>query len=272
MKTKLVAFGLATALTLFWAGTKTGFASTHGHVRKEIHQTYPMAENGRLEVDNVNGKIEVKAWERNEIEVLAVKKADTEADLDRVEVEFVSAPDRLQIHTRYPRKNWSLRKHDNSVTVDYEIKVPARLALQKVQNVNGSVEIVGVHGKLIASTVNGRLVAEGLSSDSELGSVNGSVQANFEDLTGVKNISAKTVNGRVAISLPSASDADVSAHTLNGSIRAGAELPVKKNGRVGRDLHGTLGKGGAQVKAETVNGSIEIVQANPSKQTKAEKD
>ena len=260
MKSKLVMFGVAIGVSIWWVSIKTGLASTRNTVTKELRQTYPLTDHGHLRVDNINGKIRIIAWDRPEIEMVAVKRADTEADLDDLEIEIHSTAEQFQIHTKNPRRKWSFRSN-HSASVDYELKVPVQAGLDNVQNVNGSIEISGVQGKVHASTVNGRLAADGLSADAELGSVNGGVQAAFDHLEDVRNASIKTVNGRVRLTLPEEGNAEVSAHTLNGSIHSGPDLPVKKKSPVGTDLHGTMGKGGAQIKAETVNGAIQIVRA-----------
>src|SRR5207247_3322082 len=119
--------------------------------------------------------------------------------------------------------------------VEYEIKVPRRAVLDEINNVNGRVEIQGVHGRVHASTVNGKLMAEGLTADADLGSVNGSVLAAFDNLDAVQRASLKTVNGRVSVTLPPDANADVSAHTLNGGIHSSPDLPAKKHRPVGHD-------------------------------------
>ncbi len=44
-------------------------------ISKEFNQTYPLQAGGSLELQNVNGTVDVQGWDRNEIEVHAVKTA-----------------------------------------------------------------------------------------------------------------------------------------------------------------------------------------------------
>jgi len=177
MKTKLVAFGLAIGICLWWLGT--GLRSIRNAAHKETHQTYPLDTNGRVRLDNVNGKVRITAWDRAEIEVDAIIRAHRQADLDQVKIEIDSKPDQIQIHTQYPRRKWSLWRSGRSAIVNYDIKVPAQVRLEDVQNVNGNIEIEGVRGKVHASTVNGKLVVKGLFADSDLGSINGTVEGSL---------------------------------------------------------------------------------------------
>ena len=265
MNAKLILFGAAIIISLLWLSVQTGAAFSKATVQKEFNQTYGLAATGQVRLDNVNGKVLITAWDRAEVKVEAVKFAETEEDLEAVKIVIDSKPDQIRIHTKYPSTKWSLWKRNNSTTVEYDIKVPSRAVLDEINNVNGRVEIQGVHGRVHASTVNGKLMVEGLTADADLGSVNGSVVAAFDNLDAVKHASLKTVNGRVSVTLPPDANADVSAHTLNGGIHCGPDLPAKKHWPVGTDLHGTLGKGGTQIHAETVNGSIQMQQSEPGK-------
>jgi len=281
MNAKLIIFGAAIVISLLWLSVQTGAAFSKARLQKEFHQTYALAATGQVRLDNLNGKVHIAAWDRAEVKVDAIKLAETEAELEDVKIEIDSNSDQIRIHTKYPGMKWSLWKRTNSAIVEYDIKVPSHAALEEIKNVNGRIEIEGVHGHVHAATVNGSLVAEGLVADADLGSVNGAVLSAFDNLDAVKRASLKTVNGRVSVTLPPDANAEISAHTLNGSISSGLDLPAKKHWPVGTDLQGTLGKGGAQIHAETVNGSIQMRLAEAksashsepqSSQPKPEKD
>jgi hypothetical protein len=70
----------ATALSVLLLaviGAVPGFA-----ISKEFNQSYPLQPGGTVELQNVNGTVEVQGWDRNEIEVHAVKTAKhKESDL-----------------------------------------------------------------------------------------------------------------------------------------------------------------------------------------------
>jgi DUF4097 and DUF4098 domain-containing protein YvlB len=230
-------------------------------VREELHKSFPLATNGVLSLDNVNGHVHITVWDKAEISIDAVKSAKRQAELDAVEILIKPKSDHIRVETKYSHSKGSFWRNNNSASVDYDIKVPSYVTLDKVQNVNGDVRIQGVRGTVDSSTVNGKLVAERLSNDAALESVNGSVQAGFDNVDSVKRASIKTVNGKVELNLPMQANADISAHTLNGGIEATGNLAVKKKWPVGTDLNDKLGKGGARFTAETVNGAIRIRQA-----------
>ena len=234
-------------------GLQHGGALAKDQLREELHRTYPLAAAGRVELANVNGKIVIATWDRDEVKVDAVKQAKNQADLESVTIEIEAKPEAIRIKSKYPDS-----KRSNSSSVDYTVTVPRAAQLDKISNVNGAVEIDGVRGAVHASTVNGVLKATGLTQNAELSSVNGAVQASFDRVDAVKTISLKTVNGKTTLALPEGADADVTAHTVNGRISTEQPLTVKKRWPLGSDLSGTLGKGGTHIELSTVNGAIAI--------------
>jgi DUF4097 and DUF4098 domain-containing protein YvlB len=221
-------------------------------------------------VDNVNGRVRIAAWDRPEVQVDVLKQADRREDLEAVKIEIDAKPERIRIHTQYPKAKTGWWHRSNSTRVDYDIKVPAHASLKKIRHVNGSVEIDGVLGTVDASTVNGHLAAKRLAADSRLESVNGGVEATFEKFDEVKSVTIKTVNGGVEIALPTNADADLSAHTVNGGIHTPPNLTVNRSGHRPRQLHARLGNGGTQVRLETVNGGIHVRQQGTASATLVE--
>lgn len=254
-------------------GLQTGLASARDRVSAEVHQSYPLSADGVVRLKNVNGSVQVTAWDRPEIQVDAVKRADNQADLAAIKIQVEAKPNRVVIETKLPKGSSGLRwwrsKRDAG-SVDYQIKVPGHARLERLETVNGDVKIESVRGEVNASSVNGRLRAKGLAGETRLESINGNVEAVFDALEGVKFVLLKTINGRVELALPANADAVVFGKTLNGSIHANGGLTVKQKWPVSSELHGQLGKGGTDVKVETINGSIRVQKAEAAKAVLAE--
>ncbi len=47
-------------------------AQTRPELTEEFHQSYPLTAGGRVSLSNLNGKVRVTAWDRNEVRVDAV--------------------------------------------------------------------------------------------------------------------------------------------------------------------------------------------------------
>src|SRR5882672_4983429 len=138
--------------------------SLRAELTEELHKTYPIDADGRVSLKNVNGPVHISAWDRNEVQVDAVKRASTKEALDEAEIVIDSAASSISIRTRYPE---SKRRRD-SARVEYTLKVPRRARLFAVETVNGGVDVSGVVGNVKASSVNGAVVARNLESEAQL--------------------------------------------------------------------------------------------------------
>jgi DUF4097 and DUF4098 domain-containing protein YvlB len=222
-------------------------------VREEFHQNYPLDKAGKVSLENVNGNVNVVTWDRDEVQVDAVKHAKKQEHLDEVKIEVDAKADSIRVKTKYPDGR---KSRNNSTSVDYTLTVPKQSNLAKVSTVNGGVEIENVSGDVEIHSVNGPVSATGLANEAELSSVNGAVKASFSEVR--KDISLKSVNGSVTVAVPKGTDADLSASTLNGGISSDFGLQAKAHFPVGRNLDTRLGKGGPAIKMSSVNGGIHI--------------
>ena len=96
----------------------------------------------------------------------------------------------------------------------------------------------------------------------DLSTVNGEVFADFDRLAAGSKIALETVNGRVTLTIPSDSSADVKAESVNGSITNDFGLENRKGKYVGNSLHGRLGNGDVTIKLESVNGQLAVKRKN----------
>src|SRR5207244_13168603 len=84
-------------LTVVWA--VPSFA-----ISKEFNQSYPLQPGGKFELQNVNGTVEVQGWDRDVVEVHAVKTAKLkESDVERVSSDANASGEGVSIATRYPQ-------------------------------------------------------------------------------------------------------------------------------------------------------------------------
>lgn len=244
--------------SLVFAAAILATSNVLASVTEEETFSYPLGEGGRLSVSNVNGFISVTGSDSNMVEIVATKKADSQAEMDKIEIEVSATSDEIRVKTELGTTNRWFSRGSSSGEVNYEIIVPVGANLDSVETVNGSVAISGVAGDVEAESVNGSLNVDGLAGNVGLSTVNGSVEAGFVRLNGQQKVKAETVNGRVTISLPADADVKVSADSLNGSID-GRDFGLEtEKGFVGSDLNGDIGNGSATLNIDTVNGSIKI--------------
>ena len=153
--------------------------------REEFHQTYPLSATGRVGLENINGGVQIKVWDRPAVQVDALKKAYRKERLAEVRIEVNSTEDNLSIKTEYPDWNQTFRgndRYDNPATVEYTLTVPRKAVLESIELVNGSLDIDGAEGSVKASSINGRVTATNLLADVKLSTINGPLKAMFTKL------------------------------------------------------------------------------------------
>ena len=111
-----------------------------------------------------------------------------------------------------------------------------------------------------ASCINGRLEARNLAGRAHLSTINGRLNAQFDQLAR-QSMELNSVNGSVDVTIPSDSNAEVEASTVSGNIDNDFGLHVNHHRFVGHDLKGELGSGGTHIRISNVNGRIEVHHA-----------
>jgi len=220
---------------------------------ESFSETHPLSIGGKLKLENVNGNVEILAWDKQEVSIEAEKKGSDEEKVKATQIKVHASDDKISIKTEYPK---GVFKWKNNTSVNYRIRVPASTRLDSVETVNGNVKCCGVSGTIHIETVNGSIEASGLQNDTHLELVNGSVRASATTLPAIAKLHLETVNGSCELSLLADVGAELSAETVNGQARC--ELPLSNATTKRSKLRGTLGNGGASIELEAVNGSVTV--------------
>lgn len=234
-------------------------------VKEEFHQTYPLSANGRVSIENINGEVQIKVWDRPAVQVDAVKRAYKRERLAEATIDVNASEETVRIRTEYPDQNQNFRnderRYDNPAIVDYVLTIPRKGTVDSAELINGSLSIEGVEGNVKASSINGHVTAHGLMGEAKLSTINGPLDAVFSHLEESKGIYLQSVNGPLTLTIPSDSNASVRASTVHGGISNDFGLSVRHGEYVGHDLDGQIGSGGARIKLGNVNGPIKINHA-----------
>jgi hypothetical protein len=220
---------------------------------KDFNQSYPLQPGGTFELQNVNGPVQVEGWDRNVIEIHAVKIAkENESDLDRVSIEVDAKPNDVSVVTRYPQNEGV------EVAVEYTIRVPHGARVEHIGTVNGTVKIAGVESVEELRTVNGNIEVYEGGGSVHAHTTNGNVHVELSRFPDDKGMAAETTNGSVLLAVPQDTQANLEARSLNGNFYS--ELPfLQETASRPREMRGKFGKGGAPIRLNTVNGGIRIV-------------
>jgi hypothetical protein len=211
-----------------------------------------------VSVQNINGAVEVRSWNRPYVRVTAVKTASRRDTLRRTEIRVRQVGDVIKIETISPR-----RRHlffffdfgDKVARIHYEILMPASTEC-RAETVNGPVDVASITAPVRAETVNGRVSISGAASSVRAETVNGSIELSFG--SALRATDLHTVNGAIDVTFPRSSSVGFRLQTVNGGISA-ENMDLTVTGKFGpKEGRGSFNGGGETLSAETVNGSIRL--------------
>ncbi|KXK04157.1 MAG: hypothetical protein UZ17_ACD001000852 [Acidobacteria bacterium OLB17] len=231
----------------------------NGDITERLERSYPLSSNGRVSISNVNGRIELESWDKDEASLVVEKSGPSKEVLDSVKVVIESDKDRFSLKTEWREwesgQEWSSKRN---VQVVIKMKLPRGAVLDEIESVNGDISIANFDNFVRASCVNGNINIARVRGRTQASTVNGAIDASFDQVGSGSEIELSTVNGPVRANIPTDSDVTLKAETLHGGITTEFGLNVKKHDFIGRSLHSKLGSGTGRLELESVNGPLSI--------------
>lgn len=266
MSTKLAL--LAVVLSALCAGLACQMPeSAMREETQEFHEVFAVKPDMSLSVKNKNGSVNIQTWDKDSIDVFALKKTRSgRRELKKVKIK-IEQEDKILIRSDYT--NMLAR-----VSVNYEIKIPRTLVVDQVETANGSVNLTGVKGDVTAITSNGKVVLNMVDGYVTATTQNGAIDINgatgvvkattsngriSAEVLGIRNSGADfTVsNGNIGIFIADGLDVDVEMGTTNGKIDV-HDVKVETTESTRTRIKGKIGQGGPRIYARTTNGNIDL--------------
>lgn len=251
----------AMLLPLVLAGAAgCGIASDFRHKETaEWRKTFELQPGGRVEIQNVNGRIDVEPAAANIVEVIAQKSARgptpeaARKALDRIEIREDASPSTIKIETRVQRTGGLFNRP--GAEVRYTVRVPAGADV-RFATVNGGVHLTGLEGRIAAETTNGGIVAREIGGEISANTTNGGIDVELLRVA-AGGATLECVNGGIKLRLPQDAKATISADVANGGIStSGLAIDTTESSR-GR-IEGRLNGGGPRIRIHGTNGGIRI--------------
>ena len=234
-------------------------AARAGSVLEEtVEQTYELAADATVSIKNTDGRVHVYGSNKNELTIVAVKRAFTKERLDRIRIEARVEEDSAVIDTIYPPPPEG-RFDDRSGTVDYMIYVPQACTLTKAELANGEVLLQDLRGASAnASLGMGRLNVRNCFTDVRVTVGSGGMDVFYTWWeTGAFSLTAEIENGNVRLALPPDAAARLDVASIFGSIRN--RFPKEQQGGGQRELNTTLGAASeAELRIRATRGNITV--------------
>lgn len=219
--------------------------------RQQFERSYALSPHGRIRIENRYGDVCITTWDRDEVRIEAIKSAADAGRLDDASIIVDSSAERLVVRTQYAGV-----ESEEPASVEYRITVPRTATLDEIRLTNGALSISGLAGAVKATSVNGNIKAERLEGKADLATINGQVEAGFNRVSASQPISLRSVNGKIVLSIPSGSGAQLIAQNRSGGIQTDLDRPTPQ--LAGHHLETVIGSGGPQIQLHNVNGGISI--------------
>jgi len=271
-RTNRTLYLLAVAVPAIMGASACGRADGHtaraSDEQVTITRNWPAAGIRELRVFEIDGSVSVEAAPTNEISLVATAKGDLEikkgVENDGL-FESTLDGDTLRIGRKEHKHHGfriSFLFDRNDMRINYVLRVPPTVTLD-VDTINGRIVTRGVSGETAVATVNGTIDVE-TSGTHELQAttVNGRVRARFLDT--FQGARFKTVNGGVEATLPQSASFNVNLSQVNGDFEASFPLSIHSNPG-SRRVSGDVNGGQYELKIVTVNGDVELARTDGGK-------
>ena len=251
--------------------SRTVGASTEdsqGDARDEIRKSFELQPGVRVEVQGINGSVEVQTSDTKTAEVYVLRTAGNRDSLSRREVTIEQTANGLLVRGRDARHAgiWEHlfgRNPNEQVT----IKAPRQIALA-LNGVNGHVTSGDIDGPLEVTGANGKIELGQTSSSVEISGVNGRISVGLKSLDD-RGARVSGVNGGIELRLANGLNADLTAKGMNGNVRSEiSEVTVNKED-FGRTYSARIGSGGAPITISGVNGNVRLTRADATANSSA---
>jgi len=232
------------------------FSASAGAASETFEKAYSLDGVDRIRVENINGRVELTAWDRNYVRVTAVKSGSPSA-MENTLIRITQPGSEIRVETvalHHEHLFSFLFGGSRLAKVEYAILLPAATPA-RVETVNGSVHVQGRRADTRAETVNGSLELRGIAGVLHAEAVNGRIALSRDDSD---DTYLETVNGSIEAELPGTASFRYRLSAVNGSMEVGERR--SRSHAIGiKSFEGDVNGGKSLVKAGTVNGSIRIV-------------
>src|SRR5262249_601512 len=241
--------------------------------RDEKH--FSVSGTPNVSLKTFDGSIEIRSWDKPEVQVTIEKRGKSKAWTDTIEVHAEQPGNQITDEERIPISHGL--HFNESRSAKLIVSMPAKADVSAGSG-DGSIDLDGVSGRIQLRSGDGSIRARSTGGDVDVHTGDGSVTlsgalASLRAHSGDGSITIhadagstasgdweiSTGDGSGTLAIPDSFGAELDAHTGDGGIRTDDVTVSNVTGRISRNsLRGRLGQGGRSVRVRTGDGSITI--------------
>lgn len=266
----VVVLVLAAAVLGLWrssGGVRQGLSRVVGasegqsqaNVRDEIRKSFELQPGARIDVQGVNGNVDIQTSDGKTTEVYVLRTAETRDSLDRRQVTVEQTATGLVIRARQNTHGFWEHLFGTKANEEVTIKAPRQIALA-LKGINGRVRSGDIEGAIEIKGINGQVDLGQARESATISGINGNISVGLSSLGTGARLSG--INGNLELKLAQTLSAQLTAKGMNGSVRSEiSEVTVEKDDH-GSRYSARIGNGGAPITLSGINGNVRLTRAN----------
>lgn len=212
--------------------------------QQKINRSAAVAPDVTVEVSNVQGSVEITAWDKNEVELVA------ELESDRDKLEFEATPREVRIKVNRPNSRY-LRDGDDA---HLRLRVPRGAELE-VDTVSADITISGVRGEQELQSVSGTVGTQAFDAPVKAAAVSGDVTVTGSG--GRASVKTENVSGTTVVTgVRGRYEGEVVSGDIRATVAAAEDIDIDSVS--GDIVVNTDLASGAEVDLESVSGSLTL--------------
>jgi DUF4097 and DUF4098 domain-containing protein YvlB len=244
---RFMAVTMVVVCGLVFLGLNPALAAAKERYEEKFEKTVALDRDGSVVLRNISGDIEVKVWDRAEVQIRALKVSRTNTEeqaqknFSKVTIEVTQDGDILRIETKRDKEYFRKSSSNKNVSVDFWLVIPSQAAAD-MKSISGDVLMEDIGADAKAVTISGDIDMKNIGGKLRAHATSGEVTV-FDAREGVD---CESVSGDLEIR----------------RVRGGADLKT-----VSGDI--TLENCQGDVEAEVVSGDIDLVDISGAREVTA---
>jgi len=234
--------------------------NSEGVTGDETRKTFELKSGARIEVQGINGRVEIQTSDTKTTEVYVKRTGDTPASLRRRELIIEQTADGLLVRCKDNHQGFWDHLFGRNPKEEVTIKAPRQIALA-LKGINGRVITGDIDGTIEAKGINGPVELGQATDFAEIGGINGSVSVGLKQLR-ERGASIKGINGNIEMRLANGLNADLTARGMNGNVRSEITEIVVNKDEPGSRYSAHIGSGGAPITLSGINGNVRLIRGD----------
>lgn len=272
-------------LLIVVTGTHRSDIEEKEEIRKTLRFANPSAAK-QVEVDNLNGSIQVVGYGGQEVQLVAYKTLrgrspeKIQEARQKVQLEISEEENTITLYVDAPCRSRDGRmdyKGDRyygyQVNFDFELKVPYQTDLYLKTINDGEIKIENISGDYDIDNINGGIEMRGIAGSGRAYALNGEVNV-FFNKNPVDDSYFGSLNGDIEITFQPNLSANFQLKTFNGEVFTDFPVTYLANSTPIQERHKgkyvykydrafgvRVGDGGAKIELDAFNGDIRIIKS-----------